>query len=85
MDIASPPVLIGDFKEDVGSNTLDEAAQRILSQQTGSPFDTEGTPIQVEAALKTHYFDLGYLEADIQPGRDSPRSKPRPRFACRSR
>jgi outer membrane protein assembly factor BamA len=65
MDITTPPVLIGDFKEDVGSNTLDEAAQRILAQQTGSAFDTEGTPVQVEAALKTHYFDLGYLEADI--------------------
>jgi len=65
MDIATPPVLVGDFKEEVGSNTLDEAAQRILTQQTGSPFDTEGTPVQVEAALKTHYFDLGYLEADI--------------------
>lgn len=65
MDIATPPVLVGDFKEEVGSNTLDEPAQRILAQQTGSPFDTEGTAAHVEADLRTHYFDLGYLEAEI--------------------
>lgn len=65
MNISTPPVLVGDFKEEVGSNTLDEPAQRILAQQTGSPFDTEGTAAHVEADLRTHYFDLGYLEAEI--------------------
>jgi outer membrane protein assembly factor BamA len=65
MDIASPPVLVGDFKEEVGSNTLDEPAQRMLARQTGSPFDSEGTASQVEADLKNHYLDLGYLEAEI--------------------
>ncbi len=65
MDIAAPPVLVGDFKEDVGSNTLDEPAQRMLAQQTGSPFDAEGTVAQVEADLRLHYLNLGYLEAEI--------------------
>jgi outer membrane protein assembly factor BamA len=65
IDLSSPPVIVGEIKEDVGSNTLDLAAQKILAQQTGSPFDAEGTAARVEVDLKNHYFGLGYLEAEI--------------------
>ncbi len=65
MDISAPQVLVGDFKEEAGSNTLDAVAQRGLAKQTGSTFDTEGTASKVEADLKNHYLDLGYLEAEI--------------------
>ncbi len=64
MDISAPPVLVGDFKEEVGSNTLDAVAQRGLVKRTGSLFDNEGTASQVEADLRNHYLDLGYLEAE---------------------
>ncbi len=64
-NISAPPVVVGDLHEEPGSNFLDAGAQRILSLETGSPFDREASQTKVEADLGRYYLDQGYLEAEI--------------------
>ena len=63
--IASPPVLIGEIHPDTAPAALDSKAEEILAKLTGSPFDAEGSPSQIDTYLGNFYRDQGYLEAEI--------------------
>jgi outer membrane protein assembly factor BamA len=63
--ITAPPVLIGELRLDPASPALDPKAQEILAKQSGSAYDQEGSPSQIEVNLSNFYRDRGYLEAAI--------------------
>jgi outer membrane protein assembly factor BamA len=64
-NIDSPPVQVGEIHLDPASPALDAKAQEILTRQSGSPYNVEGSPAQIVTYLGNYYHDKGYLEADI--------------------
>jgi len=67
--IAAPPVVVGEIRVGGSSSALEPGAQDILTKLTGSPYDIEGTPIQIVTYLDNYYHDEGYLEAAITANR----------------
>jgi len=63
--ITAPPVEIGEIRPDAASGALDPKAQEILAKLTGSPYNAEGSPSQIETYVGNFYHDKGYLEAEI--------------------
>jgi outer membrane protein insertion porin family len=63
--ITAPQVELGEMHMDSTSAPLDPQAQNILVKQSGSPYDAEGSPNQIETNLANYYNDKGYLEAEI--------------------
>ncbi len=63
--ITAPPVQVGAIQLDGSSPSLDKKAQEILAKQSGSDYDHEGSPNQVETNLGNYYRDKGYLEATV--------------------
>jgi len=64
--ITAPPVQIGEIHLDSTSPALDPKAQEILARQSGSNYDTDGSPNQIATNLGNFYREKGYLEADVQ-------------------
>jgi len=63
--ITAPPVQLGEIHPDSASAALDPKASEILARLTGSTYDVEGSPSQIETNLGNYYRDKGYLEALI--------------------
>lgn len=63
--ISAPPVLVGTIQPDAASAALDAGAQGILSKLTGSVYDIQGSPSQIEAELGDYYRDQGYVAAEV--------------------
>jgi outer membrane protein insertion porin family len=63
--ITALPVEVGEIHIDSTSASLDPQAQDILVKQSGSTYDAEGSPNQIETNLANFYRDKGYLEAEI--------------------
>jgi outer membrane protein insertion porin family len=70
--ITAPPVLVGDIRLDPTSPPLDPKANEILAHQTGSPYDSVGSPSQLTTYLGNLYHDQGYLEAAITAAPQAP-------------
>ena len=64
--ITAPPVQVGEIRPDGATPTLDPKAMEILVKLTGTPYDVEGSPNQIETYLGNYYRDKGYLEAAIR-------------------
>jgi outer membrane protein assembly factor BamA len=63
--ITNPPVRVGEIHLDAASTPLDPKAMEILSKLTGSAYDVQGTPSQIETYLGNYYHDKGCLEAAV--------------------
>lgn len=63
--ISTPPVLVGAIQPDAASPALDAGAQGILSGLTGSSYDVEGSPSQIETELGEYYREQGYVAAEV--------------------
>jgi outer membrane protein assembly factor BamA len=63
--ITAPPVKVGEIRLDGGAAPLDPKATEILAKLTGSAYDSEGSPNQIETNLGNYFHDEGYLEAAI--------------------
>jgi outer membrane protein assembly factor BamA len=64
-NITTPPVLLGDIHIDGVATPLDPKVADILARLTGSNYDMEGSPAQIETKLGDYYRNLGYLETEI--------------------
>lgn len=71
--ITAPPVQVGEMHLDGASAALDPKALEILAKLTGTPYDVEGSPNQIETYLGNYYRDKGYLETTI---RATPQNSP---------
>jgi len=63
--ITSPSVQIGELHIDGVATPLDPKVMEIVARLTGSNYDVEGSPGQIETNLGNYYHDQGYLEASI--------------------
>jgi outer membrane protein insertion porin family len=63
--ITAPQVQVGEIRPDGASAALDPQARGILDKLSGSSYDAEGSPSQIETNLGNYYRDKGYLEADV--------------------
>jgi outer membrane protein assembly factor BamA len=63
--ITAPPVQVGEIRLQGAPKPLDAGAAEVLTKLTGSAYDTEGSPNQIETNLGNYYRDKGYLEAEI--------------------
>jgi outer membrane protein assembly factor BamA len=63
--ITAPPVQVGEIRLQGAPKPLDAGAAEVLTKLTGSAYDTEGSPSQIETNLGNYYRDKGYLEAEI--------------------
>lgn len=63
--IAAPPVRVGEIWLDGAAAPADAKVAEILDKLTGSAYDSEGSPNQIETYLGNYYHDKGYLEAEI--------------------
>jgi outer membrane protein insertion porin family len=71
--ITAPPVRVGEIRVDGASEALDPKAMEIMAKLTGSAYDMEGSPSQIETSLGNYYRDKGYLEAVVHA---TPRNNP---------
>ena len=63
--ITAPPVQVGEIRLDGASAPPDPKVVDILAKLTGTAYDVEGSPGQIETNLGNYYREKGYLEADI--------------------
>ena len=63
--ITAPPVDVGEIRLDGAAAPTDPKVAEILAKLTGSAYDSEGSPNQIETYLGNYYHDKGYLEAEI--------------------
>jgi outer membrane protein insertion porin family len=63
--ITTPPVNVGEIHIGGVAVPLDPKATEILARLTGSAYNMEGTPNQIETSLGNYYRDQGYLEAAV--------------------
>jgi len=64
-NITSPSVQVGEIHIDGVAAPLDSKVAEILARLTGSNYDVEGSPAQIETNLGTYYRDMGYLETEV--------------------
>jgi outer membrane protein insertion porin family len=62
--ITSPPVMVGDIHSE-NTDPLDPKVLPILARLSGSSYDVDGSPEQIDTNIRVYYQDLGYLEAAI--------------------
>jgi outer membrane protein assembly factor BamA len=63
--ITTPPVEVGEIRLESATAPLDAKATEILAKLTGSAYDSEGSPNQIETNLGNYFRDKGYLEAAV--------------------
>ncbi|MGA3011839.1 MAG: POTRA domain-containing protein [Terracidiphilus sp.] len=63
--ITAPPVEVGEIRLNGAAAPIDAKVAEILAKLTGSAYDVEGSPNQIETYLGNFYHDKGYLEAEI--------------------
>jgi outer membrane protein insertion porin family len=63
--ITAPPVKVGEIRLDGVAVPSDAKVAEILAKLTGSVYDSEGSPNQIETYLGNYYHDKGNLEAEI--------------------
>lgn len=68
-DETSPPVAIGEIAADASSTPLDPKATALIEKLSGTAYDVEGSPSEIETNLDNYYQDQGYLEAQAHAAR----------------
>lgn len=63
--ITAPPVKVGEIRLDGAAAPTDPKVTEILAKLTGSAYDSEGSPNQIETYFGNYYHDKGNLEAEI--------------------
>jgi outer membrane protein insertion porin family len=63
--ITTPAVEVGEVRLKGATAAPETAVQEILSKLSGSPYDTVGSPNQIDAHLGGYYRDQGFLEAAV--------------------
>ncbi|HME59408.1 MAG TPA: POTRA domain-containing protein [Terracidiphilus sp.] len=63
--ITSPSVQVGELHIDGVATPLDLKVVELVARFTGSNYDVEGSPGQIETSLGNCYRDQGYLETEI--------------------
>jgi len=64
-NITTPPVVLGEIHLDGVATPLDAKVVEILATLTGSAYDVESSPGQIETNLGNYYRDMGYLETEV--------------------
>jgi outer membrane protein assembly factor BamA len=63
--ITTPSVQVGEIRVEGVADPLDPKVKEIVARLTGSNYDVEGSPGQIETNLGNYYRDMGYLETEI--------------------